>query len=286
MTRKSAPWIGLGFVLLLGAAAGCIWFSGKAEEAKKNNQLLVANQAALTREIVVLRRQLAEAESRAPDADKAVRTVQATPKKAESKAWQDWQRRYSGFNHKSLMRSTWYRFHDVVAKLNLPPDKQVQLLDLMTTKWEATIDARDAANSQGITDPKEIDAASKLAADDVDAEIAALIGQQKLDELAHGQDLTVQKSGIERTFGTDLQMGGVPLSPDQEAAMAEVYLDNSKPSTFSEPSPAANLAHQQQTDAATLEKASLILNPEQMSILRDYLSWNEERAKVLADQPK
>ncbi|HZZ19607.1 MAG TPA: hypothetical protein VFE25_09565 [Opitutaceae bacterium] len=285
MTRQSAPWIGLGLVLLAACAAS-YWLSGKAEKATSDNQALVEKQVVLNREIVVLKRKLAEAESKGSEVEKVAKTEQPNAKKPENPALQEWQHRFSKFNHRSMLRSTWYRYHDVIAKLNLPTDKQAQLVALMTTKWEATVDANDAANSQGITDQKEIDAASKQAADEVNTEIVGLIGQANDNELQHGEDLVNPKGVIERNIGPDFQMGGVPLSADQENAVAEIYLDGQKHQPPADPNPAVNLLRLQQTDAAYLEKASSVLSPEQMTILKDYFSWNEERAKTLSEVPK
>jgi hypothetical protein len=286
MTRKSAPWTGLGFVLLIGACAASFWFSGKAEKVNLDNQALVANQAVLNSEIVVLKRKLAEAELRNPETNQGPKVAEPGPKKKENAAMQTWQLHLSKFTHKTMIRSTWYRYHDIIAKLDLPPDKQARLVDLLTTKWEAAMDARDAAGTQGITDPKELDAASKQAETEVDTEIVGLIGQPKDDELQHGQDLAGPKMFLERNIGSDFQMGGVPLSPDQENAMAEIYLNLQKQPQPTDQNPAVNMVQMQQTDATTLDKASSVLSPEQMTILKDYMSWNEERVKVVADQPK
>lgn len=290
MTWKRASWIGVGLLLVLMAAV-CAILGRKVEESETRNTALVTRQAALTTEVALLRRQLAEAQVGFPQAIPAAKAPEAQKNAPENPAWSLFRHNFAPFRHRMMLRNFWYKYHEAIAKFNLAPDQQAHLLDLMVSKNETYMDALDAANAQGVTDPKFVQAASKQATDDINSEIAELLGPDGLVELNRAQDLRYQQDFIRTNVGADFQMGGVPLTSDQEAGMAQVMLDVS--TKFGTPNQnfflmgmPADPSSLSDADTAVQRAASQILSPQQMSVLNAYLQWNDQRIKVAVSAPK
>lgn len=85
---------------------------------------------------------------------------------AETAFWRDDERR--------LMLSNYAGF---LAQANLPPSRMARLKDLLVERAEALADAQDAATQGGIGEgTSEMARATELATEDVDREIAGLLG--------------------------------------------------------------------------------------------------------------
>jgi hypothetical protein len=290
MTRERARWIVLGLGLFIFAAGTWAWFSRGQDRIEAENRRLVEHEAQLQGKITVLEKELATAEAKASASSKVEKAPDANVGKPEdNKAWVAWRRRFSLFQHKTNLRSVWYTYHDAIARLNLPPEKQAALLNLLAARMEAPMDAVMAAQAQGITDPHEVAAARDQAKEEVTGELVDLIGQSDLDGLTNAQALRGSQDLISRNVGADFEMGGVPLSQDQQAGLAQVFVDADKqfpPINTMFPAPPAALAQLVDKDALMLDKASSVLTPEQMGIFKDYLNWNDQRMKVMVDSPK
>jgi hypothetical protein len=289
MTWKRASWIGVGLLLLLMAAI-CTFLGQKVRESESQNTVLVTKQAALSTEVALLRKQLAEAQAGVSQTIPAPKAPEAQKKVPETTGWSQW-RSFAPFRHKMMLRNFWYRYHEAIAKLNLAPDQQAHLLDLMVSKNETYMDAADASNAQGLTDQKFVQAASKQAIDEINSEIAEMLGPDGLADLNHAQDLRYQQDFIKANVGADFQMGGVPLTSDQEVGMAQVMLDVSK--KFGIPNQnfflmgiPADASSLPDADTAVQQAASQILSPQQMTVLNAYLQWNDQRIKVAISAPK
>lgn len=199
-------------------------------------------------------------------------------------------RRYDEFRHRDIIRVAWIRYHEAIAKLNLPHEKQAQLLELLRDREEGWFDAKEAALPVGMMDnPLELKQALADARNTLSGKIASLIGDSGLEALDTALALKAQQTEIEGGVGADLAMDGFPLTPEQETALAQIYTDVSRqtPVRSAEGSdPAApGMPVQQDGEAAVLERASAILTPEQMGGLKAYIDWSGQRAKVLSERP-
>jgi hypothetical protein len=277
--------------LLVASLAVIGLLSFRLMRSEQENRRLTQTQKALVVQVEAMGRRLPKADS--ADARSAER--QASDAEAARKAEHDalvaaWQKRYAEFRHKDMLRFTWFRYHDVLAKMNLPRDKQAQVLDLLCARTEAGNDAREAAAAAGITDASEYDRVVAAANAEVGKDIAGVVGDSGLEALDNSQAVNMQVMGIERSVGADLAMDGIPLTPDQESALAQIYVDVSKQystSSYDGFHGTSDMTRPQPDgEALVISRASAILSPEQMAGLKSYLDFAGQRSKVLAEAPK
>ncbi len=194
--------------------------------------------------------------------------------------------------HRYLLRNVWSKYHDGIAALNLPREKQIQLLNLLRARSEAINDAADAARKSGMTDLKEISGAADAAANSVNEEITALIGAPGLESLNGSLAIKDQRMQVVSNVGADMAIDGVPLAPNQETALAQLYLDVHKQfpgdtSVLWDTRPIEEVIRQQdQIDAAIIEKAGSILTSEQMKDLKASIDMASQRMRLLAELNK
>jgi hypothetical protein len=194
--------------------------------------------------------------------------------------------------HRYLLRNVWNTYHDGIAALNLPRETQVQLLNLLRARSEAINDAADAARKTGITDLKEISGAADMAANAVNVEITALIGAHGLESLNDTLAIKDQRMQVDRNVGADMAMDGVPLAPNQETALAQLYVDVYKQfpgdtSVLWDTRPIEEVIRQQdQIDAAIIEKAAPILTSEQMTDLKASIDMASQRMRLSVELNK
>jgi hypothetical protein len=292
MTRDGLRLSVIGSLVLFGGIGLFAWMALGLRRSEEGNRQLSQRQTALVDQIAVLKKRLLAAESKADEAQQTLQANLAAPPKANNdKAWALWRQKFSPFRHRFMTRSMWTGYHDIIDKLNIPPEKKAALLDLLASRIEATQDASEAARAEGITDSKEIDLAVNQARDAVTAEIVDLIGPSDLDAFSRAQELKSTQDQVNRNVGADFQMGGLPLSQEQQTGLAQIYLDLSKQFPTSAPDgtslPWSEIAqHQTESDAVMTDRASSILSADQMVILKQNLEWNEQRIKVMAGRPE
>jgi hypothetical protein len=295
MTSVGKGWRALAWLLALAGAALCAWLGLSLARTQDDNRLLTERQTLLVQQIVVLKRDLGAAVARADAgySPAVARVADAPPPKpGNSREWMEWRQRFNMFRHRTAIRMTWASFHEAIAKMGLSPEKQAALYNLLAARSEAPMDANDAAQAQGITDSHEIEAAVRQAKDSVTSEITDLIGQDGLDALNAAQELKGSQDFINRNVGTDMQMSGIPLTADQQAALAQAFQDTLKqfPNTPSEPfgpgQPTDSSDHVVERDAMLLDKAAGILTPDQMGIFKGYLAENDQRLKIMGERPR
>jgi hypothetical protein len=196
------------------------------------------------------------------------------------------------FIHRYKLRYVWSRYHDGIAALNLPREKQVQLLDLLRAREEAMDDARKVSWEMGVKDAKVSKAAENRAADSVNEEITTLIGSAGLDSLNDSLELKQRRMQVQGGVGAEMAMDGVPLTLDQETALARVYADLPKQFPGDPSLPWDNrpieevIREQEQIDAVVIEKASKILTPQQTVDLKASIDMESERLRVYAEPNK
>jgi len=196
------------------------------------------------------------------------------------------------FIHRDKLRFAWSRYHEGIAALNLPQEKQVQLLGLLRAREEAMDDARKVAWEMGVKDARASKTAENRAADSVNEEITALIGTSGLESLNDSLELKQRRVQVEGNVGAEMAMDGVPLTPDQETALVRVYADLPKQFPGDTSLPWDNrpieevIREQDQIDAVIIEKASKILTPEQMVDLKTSIDMASQRLRVYAEPNK
>jgi hypothetical protein len=264
----------------------------KLKTSEQENHQLSEKQTALVGQIAAMNGKLGKSASvDGKPGDKLV-TEAATVHKVEPSAeLASWQRKYAPIRHTNLLRIVWIRYHEAIAKLNLPRTEQMQLLNLLLARDEGGYDAADAARSAGISDPQEIKQAVAAAKNSVSGEIATLIGSSGLESVDNSVALKSQETGIELNVGAQLAMDGIPLTPDQEAGLAQIYADVYKQNPTSSghdfyDAASQIIEHQADTEASVLNKASAFLTPEQVADLKNYIGWSSQRSKLTAEMPK
>jgi hypothetical protein len=275
------PWKKLSLASLIV----CALLLYELRRSEKDHNRLTEEQSALENQIAAIGKGLVKAEpseGKAGDEQKA--ESDATRKAAYGALLAAWQKKYAEFSHRDNLRDVWTSYHEGISKLNLPRDKQIQLLNLLRAREEAGYDAREVANSMGVTDAGEMNRAAANAKAAGTEEITALIGSSDLKLLEDSLEMKTQESQIARGVGADLAMDGIPLTPEQQTRLAQIYADLSKQFTTSSAEgeiPLLSEIQKQQADKETiiLEKAAAFLGSEQMADLRNYIDWSNQQAQ-------
>ncbi len=177
--------------------------------------------------------------------------------------------------HRATLRNVWVNYNEIIRGLDLAPVIDAKVLNLLAARQEAGDDARVAAGSIGATDNtvnrSEVDAYNAIS-----SELKDLIGDDGVRSLDRGQEFVSALVLVRTTFGVDMAIAGAPLKPDQETAMAHIYLDVMQAPRKSlydrngllRVDPKTGLT---ETDQKLLERASDVLSPAELSALRHSL---------------
>jgi hypothetical protein len=112
-----------------------------------------------------------------------------------------------------------------VASLDLPEGDAARLMELLTARREAVVDARDVAAQMGIVGP-QANMAAKQSLDALTDEIKQLVGPDAYyGVLELAPTVSTCESRLESTVGVDLVSKGEPLTTDQLYTLAEAYVD-------------------------------------------------------------
>lgn len=276
--------------LLLGALGGLGYLSLRLDESEAENHRMAERQKELIARMEAragTHRKPGSAVVMGPDGEAAANDGARKPEPNIGPS--DSMERFAKFMHKSQLRLAWNQYHDAIAALNLPRETQLQLLNLLRARNEAMSDARDAAWKAGITDPFRAKSAEDTAANSVNEEITALIGAPGLESLNDSLELKNRRMQVERGVGADMAMDGIPLAPAQASALAQIYVDVTKrlPGDNSAPwdtRPAeVVLREQDQVDEAIMEKAALVLTPDQMADLKASIDMESQSRRLAVE---
>jgi hypothetical protein len=251
-----------------------------------NNKQLAKKQRALVGQIAVMSKEPVRPDSAGgKSGDRQYAESNGALKSLANAETDSWRKRREPFLQGNALRVAWTRYHEAIAKLNLPHDKQAQLLSVLRDREESWIDAKEAATSLGIGDPQEFRQALAAARISMNDKIVALVGDSGLDMLDNSAASMTQETIISGGVGADLAMDGIPLTPEQETGLAQVFADVSK--QFPKASAYESII-QQRADGefAVLDKAAAILTADQMADLKSYIEWANQRAIVLAERPR
>jgi len=193
------------------------------------------------------------------------------------------------YRHKLLLRGQWNLFHAGIEKLHLSPIDERKLLDLMTAKVEASIDAGEASRDLGITDKNGLTAAHDTAVAPIEAEILNMIGKEGEGLISHTTQVASFQWQVDMSSGAGMALAGIPMTPEQSTALGEIYAADLKGSNgYSDKN--GRIAVDPKTglstyDEAIISHAGLILSAAQVQILKDDLIEEEQR-KIAAETEK
>jgi hypothetical protein len=116
-----------------------------------------------------------------------------------------------------------------------------------------------------------------------DAEIAAVIGENKLSQLQDYERTMPERMRVSMV-GDQLRQMDAPLTDDQRARLVDIMIEqsqlNPRPTpqegTLGEDMIKASLKWEEESDQAFLERAKSVLTPDQYERYRDYQAWQSE----------
>lgn len=168
---------------------------------------------------------------------------------------------------------------ELLAAMNLPPDKSAALKNLLVERDYAERDARDAARKAGLQ-PHEA-AAAEVAK--IDAQIQTVLGDNDYARYKEQTSITVLREQLDGSSipGT-LVDAGVPLAADQKTWIAEVMYRAFGPQLVDQPpqSPDPD-ADRRRFVATLLAEAPGKLTPPQIAALVEYFRKDDEFAALI-----
>jgi len=275
--RRIAPWLVSIAAILFGTLALNGYYHNRAEISVLRNEVEEASERTHK-----LQSQLTLAEIARDDAERLIRETkgehQPTPSSTQSHrlvANNEEMRKDPRYVSlwREIERRTIKRLDGpIVARMNLQPDQEAALYDLLVERVESSLDGNQAAQQANLP-VKDCEAAQQAAWNAVGEQIAALIGQQNFDTL-QGQ-VAMYYWSVANSIAVDFTLAGSPLTPDQEYSLAQSYkaahlqpgLAFVDPNNQT-PDPQSGFTPDYQ---AFFDSAAPILNPVQQAIFREEL---------------
>lgn len=239
-------------------------------------RLELAKNVAARGQVLVLPQALAVARnSKETSVDVRGKTDAKTPPPEKPRVISDVERQ---IHARLLQYQRWTRLGkkaDLIAGLNLPPEKLAKFKELLVERDYAESDAKDAATNAGIVpDSSEATEAASNVMEQVDERIKALLGDtdfQKYGELT-GIDLFRGNLSGGPIVGCFVD-AGVPLTAEQTSALARALLHETSvrardgSGQIGEPDPVTGFTPSQKM---ILEEVTPALSSAQMETLRSF----------------
>lgn len=191
---------------------------------------------------------------------------------------------YAAVWRKQQMRIIQQRYGYAFAAMKLPPDDVARLKNLLLTRTEARLDAGDAGQAAGLSGP-ELSTAEKQAETAVTDEIKGVVGEAGYAQLMASQKASQFEPLIANSLAVDLSAAGVPLMPDQESALAQIFADhdtNNSPGAAGQiPDPQTGLTPFYQS---LLDRISPNLAAAQIPVIKDYFIELEQQGRFARTQ--
>lgn len=196
------------------------------------------------------------------------------------------------YHKRQVEREVQRTFGDILSSFALTPEQRQKLNDLLTDRALAVEDARDASRAQTPRSPELEAKAESAATAALDNEIANLVGAGQSDKLQSVFGVLPELNAVKTTIGADLGYAGVPLTTDQEIALAAMMKNNG----YSPVPDAAGILMGKSNAGAnsdgfktTMDQAAVILRPEQFQVFQaaaqDKLAQEEVLAKQIQNMP-
>jgi hypothetical protein len=279
----------LVIVLLVICLGGTVYLLAQRNaELRRERTQSAAAESRFKGQLADLQKQLATAEKARADSERRYQKMKAGAEEAGRAAGasqasgnapaagnlMDQMRKdpaYAALWHKQQLRSIQRQYGDAIAAMHLSTDQQTTLRDLLVARNEARLDAREEAQNQGLTG-RELNLAVTAAADGVNDEIKAQIGDAGYQQLQQSTQVGTFKMMVASTVGVDLEAAAVPLSASQATVVAQ---------GMSQLMTSGAIGQGQSTDPATgltpgaqavLDKISPSLTADQIPIVQSYLA--------------
>lgn len=193
---------------------------------------------------------------------------------------------FAAIRDRETRRMILRQYGDAFAALNLPPDKLAQLKNLLVERQMSSEDAQEAARAAGLQPGTPAFAQAVAEAyNDMQQSIVALIGQDGQNALQQAQlAATIKNFQIANTYAPDFLDAGVALTSDQAQGLAQVLASTTNtppgltPGGYHQPDPQTWLS---QADQDTLTRASQVLSPAQLNVLKTDLAEQNQRNAIM-----
>jgi hypothetical protein len=180
-------------------------------------------------------------------------------------------------------------YEDVGTVLGLPADKANKLIDLLADQQTRTMGRPPVFDPQN---PQSLQQHFQEQQQKNQAEIASLIGQDKVDEWKKYQESLPDRAQLNQVR-EQLDNAGVPMSESQRTelltAMAEERSRSPRPSYDSglpsEEAMAQMSQWQNEFDKALLDRAKQVLTSEQYKSYKEYYDWQSEMRSSFRSVP-
>jgi hypothetical protein len=182
--------------------------------------------------------------------------------------------RFMKYQMKNGMRR---HYEGLDSAMGMSQEQADKLVDLIVEQQTRTITETRKLN----VDMNEAMKAAQARKAHDDAEIAALIGQDKLPLWDQFQKSMPDRAQV-NMVSEQLQNMGTPLTDDQRARLLDIVTEQrqSNPRPTQELPPEEMVAQwtkwQDESERALLERAKSVLSPEQYARYRDYQEWQSE----------
>ena len=179
-------------------------------------------------------------------------------------------RRYAMANHRQA-----------IDALNLPAEKTAALKELIVNRWMAIEETAHLLDQMSEVSALTRNNAHEQAKAEFDREIQYLLGPEKyaafLKEQAYHQE-----RGMNWALFTDFWDSGLPLEPQQEAALARLFA-NRTAATWTAGRHTADVVSQKAADDTMIEAARAVLTPDQVALLKDRIAASRRLTRPARD---
>jgi hypothetical protein len=173
-------------------------------------------------------------------------------------------------------------YEDVGRELNLSADQTSKLVDLVTDQQTRGF----GQHREFPTDRAALQQMAKDISQNNDAEVAGLIGEDKLPQWESYQKTLPERSQLDQVR-QQLESAGVPLTQDQRGEMLTAMLEEKqrlpRPSPVPGATPEETMAQQnewqEEYDRSVQERARQVLTQEQYERYHDYQEWMSDMRK-------
>ncbi len=173
------------------------------------------------------------------------------------------------------------RYASLFKQLNLTPDQIDAFKNLLLEKQNAQREVMMAARESGLNPRENRDELRKLVEQnnaETDAEILALLGQEKFSQYKTYESTGSQRALVEQ-IGRSLSYSATPLTDSQSQALVQILAQNQPAASPDAPAADRFMRSVTITDAA-IAQARRILAPEQVKALQEQQASQQAAAKL------
>jgi|ERR1700722_17628851 len=194
---------------------------------------------------------------------------------------------YAALYEKQMRRNVDRMYGNGLSTLNLTPDQLSQLKNLLTERQMGNIDAQQAAEASGLVQGSPAwQAAMTQASQDVEGQLAALLGSNADALLAQLRARMSIQNQVQNNYSPDFSDAGQPLTPEQASGLIQAMADanysgkdtSTRPANYNVPDPTTGLSPH---DDRIINSATSLLNPAQIQLLTTDQMENEQISSIM-----